>query len=303
MIRYSLRQLEYFVLAASEGSLVQAAQRANVSQPSISAAISKLEDQLDVQLLIRHHAAGVSTTPAGAQIFAQARNLLAHAGELQTLAASTSTDIAGDLHLASFVTIAPLFLPGLIDGFAKSHPGARVQIHEATQDDLLAGLRRGRYELALLYDIDLPDDINIVGLTQVEPYVLLNAAHRLMQQDSISLKDLEGEPMILLDVAPSRSYFVRLMQAAGVEPNIAFSSPSMELVRGLVGKGQGYSLLVTRPHGDMTYDGEALGVRPIRETVEPGRIALASLAQLRPTRLMQAFTDYCVGHFAKPPAA
>ncbi len=300
MIRYSLRQLEYFVLAASEGSLVRAAQQANVSQPSISAAIAKLEDQLGVQLLIRHHAAGVSTTPAGAQIFAQARNLLSHADELQVLAASTSEDVAGDLQLASFVTIAPLFLPGLIEGFAKSHPDARVHIHEATQDDLLTGLRRGRYELALLYNIDLPDDIDAVGLTQVQPYVLLNAAHPLMRQDSISLKDLKDEPMILLEVAPSRSYFLRLMQTAGVDPHIAFSSPSMELVRGLVGKGQGYSLLVTRPHGDMAYDGEPLGVRPISETVEPGRIALASLAQLRPTRLMQAFTDYCIGRFAKP---
>lgn len=298
MIRYSLRQLEYFVLAASEGSVVGAAQRLNISQPSVSAAITKLEDQLGVQLLIRHHAAGVSTTPAGAQVLAQARNLLQHANELQDLAVSASQDIAGELHLASFVTIAPLFLPGLIEGFTHQHPGSRVHIHEATQDLLIDGLRRGRFELALLYDVDLPADIETVALTQFQPYVLLHAAHPLMEHGEVSLNDLEDEPMILLDVAPSRSYFLKLMQTAGVEPNIAFSSPSMELVRGLVGKGQGYSLLVTRPHGDVTYDGEALGVRPIHDTVEPGRVALASLAQLRPTRLMQAFTAYCVGHFA-----
>ena len=114
----------------------------------------------------------------------------------------------------------------------------------------------------------------------------------------MALKDLADEPMVLLDVAPSRTYFMGLMHDAGVEPRIAFSSPSMELVRGLVGKGQGFSLLVTRPHGDVSYDGQALNVRQIRDTVEPGRIALASLAQLRPTRLMDAFAQYCVRHFA-----
>ena len=297
MIRYSLRQLEYFVLAAGEGSVVKAAERLNVSQPSVSAAISKLEDQLGVQLLIRHHAAGVSTTPAGAQVLSQARNLLQHANELQDLAASTSQEITGEVHLASFVTLAPLFLPGLIDGFAVDYPGSKVHIHEATQEHLIDGLRRGRFELALLYDVDLPDDIETVALTQLHPYVLLHAAHPLLEHDDVSLKDLERDPMILLDVAPSRTYFLGLMRAAGVEPNIAFSSPSMELVRGLVGKGHGYSLLATRPHGDVAYDGEPLGVRPIRGPVETGRIVLASLGKLRPTRLMQVFTAYCVQHF------
>ena len=297
MIRYSLRQLEYFVLAAGEGSVVRAAERLNVSQPSVSAAIGKLEEQLGVQLLIRHHAAGVSTTPAGAQVLSQARNLLQHAQELQDLATSGSQEIAGDLHLASFVTLAPLFLPGLIDGFTADNPGSRIHIHEATQDGLIDGLRRGRFELALLYDVDMPDDIDLVPLTQLHPYVLLHAAHPLLEHSTVALEDLADEPMILLDVAPSRTYFLRLMHSAGIEPHIAFSSPSMELVRGLVGKGQGYSLLATRPHGDVTYDGEPLGVRPIRGEVDTGRIVLASLGKLRPTRLMQAFTQYSVQYF------
>ena len=301
MIRYSLRQLEYFVLAATEGSVVKAATHLNVSQPSVSTAINKLEEQLGVQLLIRHHAAGVSTTPAGMQVLSQARNLLQHANELQDLAATTSQELVGELHLASFITLAPLFLPGLIEGFAAHYPGSRLHIHEATQDDLIDGLRRGRFELALLYDVELPDDIETVALTELHPYVLLHATHPLLKHAEVSLKDLTAEPMILLDVAPSRTYFLSLMQAAGVEPNIAFSSSSMELVRGLVGKGQGYSLLATRPHGDVTYDGEPLGVRPIKGPVETGRIVLASLGKLRPTRLMQVFTAYCIQHFEDKP--
>lgn len=298
MINYSLRQLEYFVLAASEGSLVRAAEKLNVSQPSISAAVTKLEDQLGVQLLIRHHAAGVSVTPAGAQILTQAGNLVQHAREIQALAADTASQVKGALQLGSFVTLAPVFLPSLIEGFTAAHPQARIDIGEGTQHDLIDGLRRGRYEMALLYALDMPGDIDITTLADLQPYVLLPRHHRLARHKTVSLKDLASEPMVLLDVAPSRSYFVGLMRDAGIEPQIAFSSPSMELVRGLVGRGQGYSLLVTRPHGDLSYDGQPLAVRPVRETVAPGRIALASLSQLRPTRLMDAFRAHCIDHFA-----
>ena len=182
MINYSLRQLEYFVLAASEGSLVRAAEKLNVSQPSISSAISKLEDQLGVQLLIRHHAAGVSVTPAGTQILAQARNLIQHAEEIQGYAAATSSGITGALQLASFVTLAPLFLPALIEGFTSAYPGTRIDIGEGTQDHLINGLRRGTYEQALLYDVDLPDDIAATRLAALKPYVLLHSGHKLLKQ-------------------------------------------------------------------------------------------------------------------------
>lgn len=62
--------------------------------------------------------------------------------------------------------------------------------------------------------------------------------------------------MILLDVQPSRTYFVNLFEELGLTPNIAFSSPSIEMVRGMVGQGFGFSLLVTRPHSECTYDGK-----------------------------------------------
>jgi hypothetical protein len=71
------------------------------------------------------------------------------------------------------------------------------------------------------------------------------------------------------------------------------------MVRGLVGRGLGYSLLVTRPMGDMTYDGQQVSVRPIRGSVEPSRIAVATLAAVRPTRAMQAFETLATAHFSR----
>ena len=78
------------------------------------------------------------------------------------------------------------------------------------------------------------------------------------------------------------------------------SSPSLELVRGMVGQGLGYSLLVTRPYGDRTYDGESLAIRPIAEATEPGVISLAGLKAARPTRLVSTFAQYCEKFFSHP---
>lgn len=298
MLRYTLRQLEYFVTAAELGSIAKAAERLNVSQPSVSAALAKLEDQLGVQLLVRHHAQGVSLTPAGRRQLAAARNLLSHAEEMQREAAAAGEEIAGELQIGAFVTLAAAFMPALIAGFRDRHPSVTLGLHEGTQEDLAAGLRQGRFELALLYSVDVPEDIHLTALAAFEPYVLLPAHHALARSAAVSLRDLAGEPLILLDVPPSRAYFLGLLAKAAVKPEITFSSPSLELVRGLVGRGLGYSLLVTRPYGDRTYEGEELAVRPISEAAERGAVALARLSRLHPTRTMAAFSEFCSAWFA-----
>jgi DNA-binding transcriptional LysR family regulator len=300
MPRYTLRQLEYLVTSAEFGSIAKAAGVLNVSQPSISTGIAKLEDVLGIQLLVRHHALGISLTPAGQRLITDARNLLQHSQEIERQARRAGEQVAGSLQLASFITLAPAFLPGLISGFKLHHKDVTLEITEGTQNDLFEGLRNSRFELALLYDVSIPGDIRSVPLAKVQPYALLPTDHGLATADKLFLKDLIESDMVLLDVPPSREYFLSLFAAQGLQPKIAFSSPSLELVRGLVGRGLGFSLLVTRPHGDMSYDGQKLVARKLADDVEPGRIALASLAQLRPTRLMSVFEQFCIEFFKTP---
>lgn len=302
MIRYTLRQLEYFTACVETGSLAAAAARLNVSQPSISAALAKLEAQLGVQLLLRHHAQGVSPTASGERLLQVARNLLTHASDLQRLAESAGEAVSGEVRIGGFLTLGPAYLPGLVAAVRERYPQLQLRLGEATQDRLIEELRRGRHELALLYDIDLPDDLRRTPLTELTPHVLLSAAHPLARRKRIALTELAEEPMILLDVPPSRGYFTGLLTAAGVEPRIAFSSPSLELVRGLVGRGLGYSLLVTRPHGDVSQDGQPLAARPIAGAVATSQVVLASLRALRPTRAMTAFEETAAAYFAARPA-
>lgn len=299
MLAYTLRQLEYFVATAEQESVAGAAARLNISQPSVSNAILKLEDHFGVQLFVRHHAQGVTLTPAGRRVLADARNLLRHASDLLQTARAAGDAATGQLELGCFITLAPLFLPSLVDSFAERHPDASLTLHEGTQDELVEGLRSGQFELALLYDLDLPDMVTRIPVATYKPYVLLPEDHELAANPSVSLSDLAEEPLVLLDVTPSRDYFTGLFLAAGIEPNVRFTSASLEMVRGMVGRGLGCSLLVTRPYGDYTYDGRRIAARPLSDDASVSAICLAHLAQARPTHMMEIFIDFCAAWFAR----
>jgi DNA-binding transcriptional LysR family regulator len=249
---------------------------------------------LGLQLFIRHHAQGVTPSPQGLRFLNEARSLVAHGNDFQRDSTVAGMLVEGELTIGSFSTIAPVYAPKLIAGFQKQYPKTRIRLEEGAQEQLVGGMRAGQYDLVLLYELDMPEDLKITELARLRPYVLLNANHSLAKKKSVSLHDLKNDPLILLDILPSRTYFTRLLESQGIAPKISFASPSLELVRGLVGQGLGYSLLITRPHGDATYDGEQLAIRPIVEEVEDGVIAIAALKSLR---LISTFEEFCVNFF------
>ena len=297
MLRFTLRQLEFATVTAEMGTVAAAAQRLGVAQPSVSAAIKKLEEQLGLQIFIRQHAQGLTPSPQGLRFLTEARSLLLQAEDLQRTAAFEGSRVAGEINFGCFLTLAPAYAPQLVSEFQNQFREAQVRLVEGAQDDLLAGLRGGRFDLALLYRVDLPDDIRAVDVAEMMPHVLLPAAHQLARQDTVSLADLRDEKLVLLDLQPSRTYFMRVLAAAGVNVTPSHVSPSLEMVRGLVGQGLGYSLLITRPSGDRSYDGRKLAVRPIAEKVEPGIVSVASLRNMRMTRTAAAFEAHCIKMF------
>jgi DNA-binding transcriptional LysR family regulator len=302
MLRFTLRQLEYALAVAEAGSVARASEKLGIAQPTLSAAIAKLEDQIGLQIFIRHHAQGVSPTQPGTRFLAEARNLVNHANDIQRDTAAAGTAIEGELAIGSFMTIAAAQAPRIIAGFQEKFPAVSVRLEEGTQSELLDGLNTGRYDLVLLYDFRLPDEVDVTHLMSRRPYLLLPEQHHLAAKRMIDLQQLAEQPLILLDVEPSRQYFMSIFEAKGIEPKVAFASPSLEVVRGLVGQGLGYSILITRPHADVTYDGHKLAVREIAGDVEWGHIAIARLQRVRKTRLHQAFEDHCKEAFGNQPA-
>jgi DNA-binding transcriptional LysR family regulator len=298
-VNFTLVQLRYFVTAAELGSMTAASKELMVAQSAISAAIAQVERELGVQLLIRHHARGLSLTRAGERFLGQARDFLSHASALAESARGLAGSLTGELAIGCFSLIAPFYLPRLLHDFATRHPGVRVTVAEGGIAAVQRALVDGRCEAALLYATDLALDLDVQVLTQVYPYVLLPPDHPMAGEETVSLAALAAEPMILLDVPHSRDYF-RMLHT--VEPRIRFRTSSYETVRSLVAQGHGYSILNQRVATDETYDGGRVVARPIQEDVPPLDVVLASVRGVRPTARAVAFTEACEAFFAGPGA-
>lgn len=294
MAFYTLRQLKYFVTTVEAGSVAEASRQLHIAQPSISSAIKGLEESFNVKLFIRHHAQGVSLTPGGTRFYRKAQELLRMAHEFEQNALADNDVITGQIDIGCFETVAPLYLPQLIAGFRERYPGVNIRIRDGEQQELVQGLTAGTFDVAFLYDHELDGTIETEPLMPPQkPYVLLPDNHRFANQAQVSLRDLCAEPMILLDVQPSRTYFVSLFHDLGLTPNIVFGSPSIEMVRGMVGQGFGFSLLVTRPHSECTYDGKKVVMLDIAEPVATSGLVSARLKRGQLTKPAQLFVDFC----------
>jgi len=247
---------------------------------------------LETQLFLRHPSDGLILTPAGQELLMEARNLLDHADDFSKLALGLQHQLQGSLTIGCFLTITPFFMPSFVQRFVAQHPRVDLKIKEGGQDEILRGLQIGNHVIAFLYDVDLPTTIQYEPLKTLHSYVLLSAEHPLADRTSINLRELAGDPFILLDVAPSRDFFLAELARAGVRPKIRFRSSSFEMVRGLVGQGFGYSILFTKPSSDTSYDGRSVRCVAIEGGGEPSQIVIARLPNMRPTRLMRTFWDF-----------
>ncbi|MBT7611700.1 MAG: LysR family transcriptional regulator, partial [Rhodospirillaceae bacterium] len=167
-----------------------------------------------MQLFVRHHAQGLSLTPSGRRLHGSARDLLVHAEELAQDAEGLAEGLAGDLDLGCFVTFAPIVLPGVLRVLANEHPSIRVRPHEADLRSLQDGLRQGRFELALTYDLNLAADIEFEPVVTVPLYAAVPSDHRLAKRSSVRLAELEGEPLVLLGLPDSRDHFLSIFAEA-----------------------------------------------------------------------------------------
>jgi len=208
---------------------------------------------------------------------------------------------AGALAVGCDQVLAPYIVPALVARLTKLHPEIALTLVEADQEHLIASLRRSDTEIALLYDFALGEDLLVESLAELTPYVLLAEGHPLAAAPGIALSDLLQESLILLDVEPNRNYILSLFRDAGLEPQIGHRSRSLEMVRGLVGHGLGYSLLATKPANNMTYDGRALVARPLTSAVKNNRLVLAALRGSSLSELALEFIDHCRSLFGINP--
>jgi DNA-binding transcriptional LysR family regulator len=291
---YTLQQLRYLVAVADHGSVSAAARSLYVSQPGVSAAVSYLESVFGVQCFVRHHAKGVTLTPAGHSFVAAAKNVLAQAQELKHHADELNHTIRGRISLGCFSTLGPFFLPRILDTLRSSYPELSVQIHDGDTESLLRWLRDGTIEVSLMYDMNCdPVTFSKHHLTSLRPYALLPRSHPLAHHGSVSPLELVDEPLILLNYTHNSDYLLSVFEGIATPANIKYRVNNFELVRGLVAAGKGYAILNLRPAADQTYDGSLVKCIPIECDTPAASIVFASMQTSKPSGRTAALISAC----------
>ncbi len=294
MLKIRLRQLELFLAVVDEGSVSSAAERLSMSQPSLSNALSAMEHEIGMSLFVRRRGHSVQLTPEGRALLAQARALVQHAEDVESRLTNVSAPAGGRLILGSLVTVAPVLLPRLMRGFLDDEPDVDVSVTSHDQHGLIGALRSGDIHVALTYSLDIDDDIEFVSVVSIPPRVILPADHRLASRAAVTLRELAGEPFILLDLPLSREYFTSLFSAAGLTPRPALRTRDIALVRSLVANGFGFSIMNLIPGTPVALDGRQVRVVEIADSVAPLSLGLAFAQMPRIPGTVDRFRAYAI---------
>ena len=206
--------------------------------------------------------------------------------------ASSVEPVGKELRIGCFHTFGPYVLPALIAAM-NAERDVDLKLVEGDHRRVQESLRSGETDLALIYDFDLGDDFETERLADLQPYALLSAGHRLEAHAAVSLELLADEPMILLDTPPSADYFLSIFTDAGFQPKVRYRTASFEMVCGFGGHGLGFALLATKPASSMSYDGQALTIRPLKDMARQRSVVLARRRDQPMSEAIATFTRHC----------
>ncbi|MGZ8993811.1 MAG: LysR substrate-binding domain-containing protein, partial [Burkholderiaceae bacterium] len=245
----TLTELRYVVAVARERHFGRAAEACFVSQPTLSVAIKKLEDELGTQIFERR-TNDVTMTPAGERIVGQAQRTLDEAGRIKEIARHGKDPLAGPLRLGIIYTIGPYLLPSLVRQLLKDSPQMPLLLTENFTVKLVDLLKNGEIDVAIMA-LPLPEGGLILQPVYDEPFVVaVPRLHPWSSRKAIPSEDLKKETMLLLgtghcfrdqvlEVCPELSRFSS--SAEGIQKT--FEGSSLETIRHMVGSGLGVTVL------------------------------------------------------------
>ncbi len=245
----TLTELRYIVAVARERHFGRAAEACFVSQPTLSVAIKKLEEELDLKIFERG-GSEVTVTPLGEEIVRQAQSVLDQAGAIKEIAKRGKDPLAGALRLGIIYTIGPYLLPELVKHSIELYPQMPLMLQENFTVKLLEMLRTGELDCAIMAE-PFPDTGLAVAPLYDEPFVVaVPAAHALAQRASISAEELKRETMLLLgtghcfrdhvlEVCPEFARF----SSDGEGIRRSFEGSSLETIKHMVASGMGITVV------------------------------------------------------------
>ena len=245
----TLTELRYIVAVARERHFGRAAEACFVSQPTLSVAIKKLEEELDCKIFERG-GNEVSVTPVGEEIVRQAQQVIEQAQGIKEIAKRGKDPLAGPLRVGVIYTIGPYLLPDLVRQAIERTPQMPLMLQENFTARLLEMLRTGELDCAIMAE-PFPDAGLAVAPLYDEPFVIaVPSKHPLARRDRIPAEELKRETMLLLgtghcfrdhvlEVCPEHARFSS--DAEGIRKS--FEGSSLETIKYMVASGMGITVV------------------------------------------------------------
>jgi len=270
----TLNELRYIVAVAQERNFRRAAEKSFISQPALSLAIQKLEEELGLKIFERGKN-NISVTPVGMEIVGQAQRTLEEAERIREIARQGKDHLAGTLRLGIIYSVGPYLLPDLVPALKKLAPDMPLEIEENITANLDTLLHNGKLDVII---IALPFGDSGIATKAVydEPFeVVVDNGHRWANRRSIKAEELSAEKVLLLD---SGHCFSNQVAEACPELNRKGADiqqgTSFETIRNMVASGLGITVLPASANS-ARYRNKLLKVIPFANPAPSRRIALA----------------------------
>jgi DNA-binding transcriptional LysR family regulator len=261
---FTLRQIQYFIAVAEQGSITRAAQNLSISQSSVTEALKELETDLGVELFDRHPR-GLTITHNGHQFLRHATKILSSVSDARTSFSGSKNELSGKLNIGVTSLVAGYVLSDLLARYRRACPGVEVSAIEDNGGYLEHLLVGGELDVAVMVISNLRDRMALQAeILETSPYRLwLPMGHPLVSADIISVADISREPLIMLTVDEIEENTGKLLSALGARPHVAFRTRSVEAVRSLVATGAGVALLPDLVYRPWSLEGDRIESRDV----------------------------------------
>jgi DNA-binding transcriptional LysR family regulator len=294
-----LRQLEYFVAVAEEANFTRAAERVHISQSGVSAQVRQLERELGADLIDRSTRTA-TLTPAGAAALEPARAALAAASDVRRAVDEVNGLLRGQLSVAMVTacTVTPLF--DALAAFHRAHPGVEVTLSEGSSADMMAQVRDGTADLALVGCAGAPP-ADLASLTIVSEGLVAVAPrdHALAGRRRVRLTELVSHPLVCLPPGTGiRAVLDRACAARGLDATVVLQASAPDTVVDLARRGLGVAVL-----SESMSAGTAGDLARVAITGVDVPAVLALVWKASPNPAVRALVGECEAAFAARPAA
>ncbi|ADV42645.1 hydrogen peroxide-inducible genes activator [Bacteroides helcogenes] len=240
----TLQQLEYILAVNQFRHFARAAEYCRVTQPTLSAMIQKLEEELDIRIFDRSQQP-VCPTPIGIHIIEQAQNILVQTNRIKSIIEEKKHSLTGTFKLGILPTIAPYLLPRFFPELMKKYPELDIRVVEMKTNDIKKALQTGEIDTGIVASLAGMEEFRQTPLFYEQFFAYVARENPLFNNEVIRTSDLTGEQLWLLDEGHCfRDQLVRFCQLKAARASqLAYHLGSMETFMRMVESGKGITFI------------------------------------------------------------